>query len=355
MKHHVISEIERLVMAKPKEKPKATGLGTGSTLLNLACSGRSSWGWQLGHYYHFVGDSNSGKTWLTLTSLAEAANNPKFDNHTLDYVNVERGAIMDWRKFFGRKMVDRTQVTDNVLTVEQMFRHLERLAAAPRPFVSIVDALDPLMTNDEIKKSRKDASAAAKGQEEKGDFGTQKAKKLRSKMREVFNFLDGGESMIIFISHATMNIGFGAMFDPKTHGGGTALKYYAGLQLWSSVRGQLTKKARGHNLQQGIISKVRVKKNRITGRDRSVEIPIYNSFGIDDVGSMVDYLIDWQHWETSNKGQVVAPELNYEGKIAGLIRKVEDDGLEKELQLLTAKVWKEIEAEVAVERKSRYE
>jgi ATP-dependent DNA helicase RecG len=37
------------------------GLSTGSTLLNLATSGRASWGLYAGQYYLFVGDSNSGK------------------------------------------------------------------------------------------------------------------------------------------------------------------------------------------------------------------------------------------------------------------------------------------------------
>ena len=42
-------------------------LGTGSTLLNLAISGKTCGGFPAGKYVFFVGDSSSGKTFLALT------------------------------------------------------------------------------------------------------------------------------------------------------------------------------------------------------------------------------------------------------------------------------------------------
>jgi len=55
-------------------------LSTGSTLLNLACSGRVNGGFLKGFYYFIVGDSKSGKTFLSLTCLAEASINKDFDD-----------------------------------------------------------------------------------------------------------------------------------------------------------------------------------------------------------------------------------------------------------------------------------
>src|SRR3990172_2022287 len=75
-------------------------LSTGSTVCNLACSGNVKGGLVKGHYYLIVGDSAAGKTILVLTILAEAANNPNFDNHRLIYDPVEGGALFDMRKFF---------------------------------------------------------------------------------------------------------------------------------------------------------------------------------------------------------------------------------------------------------------
>jgi hypothetical protein len=87
--------------------PSSSYLSTGSTLLNLACSGKVSGGFIKGHYYHFVGDSSSGKTFLCLTCLAEAAINPHFDDYQLIHDDAENGSLFDFGKFFGPKMAGR--------------------------------------------------------------------------------------------------------------------------------------------------------------------------------------------------------------------------------------------------------
>src|SRR4051812_12715337 len=96
-----------------REKPmqnkpsKTTYVSTGSTRLNLAISGKSYGGFQKGTYNLFVGDSSSGKTFITLTTLAEAANNPAFDDYQLIYDPAEGGAKMDFGHFFGQKLAER--------------------------------------------------------------------------------------------------------------------------------------------------------------------------------------------------------------------------------------------------------
>ena len=66
---------------KKKKVVKLTAkdfVSTGSTLLNLACTGFPDRGFAKGYYYFIVGDSESGKTWLALTCLAEASINKNF-------------------------------------------------------------------------------------------------------------------------------------------------------------------------------------------------------------------------------------------------------------------------------------
>ena len=84
-------------------------LSTGSTMLNLAMTGSARKGFRTGHYYLFVGDSRSGKTWFCLSCLAEASIDKRFNDYRFIYDNRERGALMDIAYFFGRKAAERIE------------------------------------------------------------------------------------------------------------------------------------------------------------------------------------------------------------------------------------------------------
>jgi hypothetical protein len=144
------------------------------------------------------------------------------------------------------------------------------------------------------------------------------------------------------------------MFDPKTCSGGKALKFYACMELWSSVKTKIKRNVKGKDRELGTLAKVRVKKNRVTGRDRSVEIPIYHSFGIDDTGSMIDFLLSEKHW-SKKAGKVVASEFDLNEKPEKLIRLIEKKQLVSNLRQIVADVWNEIEDACKVRREKRYE
>ncbi len=149
-------------------------------------------------------------------------------------------------------------------------------------------------------------------------------------------------------------MGFGAMFEKQTRAGGRALKFYAMLELWSSVKNRLKKTVRGKAREIGIVAQVKVKKNRFTGKNRTVEIPIYHSFGFDDLGSCIDYLLAESHW-VKKGGDIYAKEFDFTGSREDLISHIETQNLEKQLRTLTGEVWAEIEEACVVQRKSRYE
>ena len=91
----------------------------------------------------------------------------------------------------------------------------------------------------------------------------------------------------------------------------------------------------------------------MTGQTPTVEIAIYPSFGIDDLGTCVDYLVD-EGWWKKQKQTIVAPELDLKATREKLIEHIEAQGLTKELQSLVGKCWKEILKESALHRKNRY-
>lgn len=342
-------------------KTKTKGLSSGSTLLNLACTNLTKSCFLPGHYYLFVGDSMSGKTFLALTCLAEACQDPAFANYDIVFDNSEHGALMDITKYFGKSVAERLQPPSTGAndipvyseTVEELYYHLHDRYENKKPFIYIVDSMDALTSSDEQETFEKQKKAHRKGREGPGSYGTSKAKANSHGLREAMSQLPKTGSILIVICQTRDAIGQFGFGDKKTRAGGRALRFYATLEIWSSIKGPIKKKVRGKERKVGICSKVQVKKNRILGRDRTVMIPIINNLGIDDVGSMIDYLVEEGYWKTGSGG-IRAKDFELTLPREQLITKIEDEDLEINLRNLTGKVWKSIESELEVKRKPRY-
>ena len=134
-------------------------LSTGSTLLNLACTGFPDRGFVKGRYYFIVGDSISGKTFLSLTCLAEASINPNFDKYRFIYDNAEDGALMDIEKFFGEKVYERMVAPSNNYSqsIEDFYYHVDDAIRLGQPFIYILDSMDALTSTVEISKFTRSA------------------------------------------------------------------------------------------------------------------------------------------------------------------------------------------------------
>jgi len=359
-------DIKKAILRKRK-KEILTGkdfLSTGSTLLNLACTGYPDRGFAKGRYYFIVGDSVSGKTWLSLTCLAEAAKNPNFKDYRFIYDNAEDGALMDIRKFFGKEVFERmvppgwkrdaSRFSMFSFTIEDFYYNMDDAIKDGKPFIYILDSMDSLSSEVEGNKFDSNKKASRKGEDSKGSYGDGKAKVNSAMLRRVIGkpLLRSG-SILIVINQTRDNIG-ALQFQPrKTRSGGHALDFYACLEMWSSVAGRIIKIVRGKKRQLGVYCKIKVKKNRITGRERTVTIPIYHSFGIDDIGSCIDYMLDEGDWEI-RVGEINAKELGIKGSKRKLVKIIEMDGLEKDLRELVGDVWNEIEDACKIRRKRRY-
>ena len=193
-----VNQLKSKLNRKPKPKRRITSdmlLSTGSTMLNLACTGRPLGGLIKGKYYLFVGDSASGKTILVLTILAEAANNPHFDNYRLIFDDIEGGALFDMAKFYGRKMasrlepprVDKDGAAVYSESVEDVYYNIDNAHQQwkkdGRPFIYFVDSMDSLMTGDDEEHFTKKKKAHEAGTQAKGSFGAAKPK-LNSRSEE---------------------------------------------------------------------------------------------------------------------------------------------------------------------------
>lgn len=336
-------------------------------MLNLACSDRTDVGFLDGHYYFLVGDSASGKTFLSLTCMAEAANDSRYDEYRFIYDNAEDGALMDMPKFFGRKMSDRLEPPRRSKeglpfyssTIEEFYYHLDDAFKAGKPFIYVLDSMDSISSEDEIdkfQKKKKSFKKSARGEEAPkvaGSFGDGKAKKNSANLRQIVPKLSSTGSILIVINQTRDNVGVFS-FEKKTRSGGHALRFYATLEIWSSIVEKMTKTVRGKKRKIGIVSQLQVKKNRLTGKETKVDVPIYWSTGIDDIGSCIDFLVDEEHW-SDKEGKLEASEFDFVGKKEDLVTKIESEGREKDLHVLVGELWNEIQVACQVKRKKRYQ
>ncbi len=356
-----IKSLKEKLQRKKTEKKPVEGLSTGSTLLNLACTGTPNIGFTKGRYFFIVGDSSSGKSFLSMTCLAEASINKAFDNYRFISDDVEDGLLMDKLKYFGKGVCERIEppagTRDNPKfssTVEEFYFHLDDALEQNKPFIYILDSMDGITTEDDVDKFKEKKKAYEKDKESSGSYGTSKAKANSRNMSQIIPRLRKSGSILIIISQTRDNIGFGSQFNPKTRSGGKALRFYATLEIWSSVREHIKKVVKGKQRDIGIVSQLRIKKNRQTGREPIIDVNILHSVGIDDIGSCVQYLIDEKHWKESN-GRVNASEFTATGlRTEDLIGYIEESNQEKKLKSLVTEVWREIEAGCSVTRKNRY-
>lgn len=337
-----------------------SALNTGSTLLNLACTDHPNYGFIKGGYYYIVGDSTSGKTWLILSCFAEAARNPAFNKYELIFDDVEGGAQMDVEHYFGKKVAQRIRWVSSE-TVQDHYRLMHDLIKAGRPFIMATDSQDALDSEYAEKKFGKQKKAAEEGQEAKGSFGDGKAKYHSENIRWVLSGLKRTGSIELMIGQTRDNLQ-PFSFEKKTRSGGKALRFYSSIEIWTSLGKKIKKKVRGKDKTVGINCIAEVRKNRITGKvgkDRSVVIPIYNGFGIDDVGALVDFLIAENHFtkkKVDGATQYYAECFKFRGKRSELINYIEQTNQEEKLKEEAARVWREIEDECQlVNRKKRYE
>lgn len=326
-------------------------VNSGSTLLNLALSDEVYGGWLTGHGVHLVGDSNTGKSMAAITALACAAHDPVFDDHELIDNDREQAREFDTEHLFGTKTKERIITPEWTETVEDWRNQLLKWLHGDKKFIYVMDSFDALSSRGE-----QEAVQAEMQGKKKGSMGAEKAKGSSQLWRMITGKLKKTSSMLILVSQTRENM------NPQTYSagmnkhfsGGQALRFYGNQRIFLAVVNQIKKK----NRVIGVQVKVKVDRTRLTGKKREVEFPIYYDYGIDDIGSMVDFLTiqskeDDGYWE-QKKQTIDAKDLGIEATRSRLIKAIEKEGLEDELRKLTGELWHDIEDSLKLDRKRKF-
>lgn len=343
--------------AKPKEQlsqlqdsnnmKEEDFLSTGITLVNLAMYGRTTGGISKGKMYRIAGRSQTGKTFLARTILAEACRRQSFDDYELIYDDVERGALMDTERFFGSKLVsrlipparDKTKKPLHSRYVSDFYKRLNKRLDTGKKVIWIEDSLDSLVPDVGTESKMTDGKARVNSQE----------------LRRLLTPLDETGSILILISQVRADMHAGpSYFGPQDIvAGGMAPEFFVTGEIILRKAKTISVKVGERNYPAGYIVQAHIKKNRISGKDRKVYFPFNPEVGLDDVGANVDFLIFTGHWK-KDKGKYKAGEFGLECSRDRLVREIEKSDRERELQVLVGRKWREIEEAISKPRKARY-
>lgn len=344
-----VAKAKKAMSARPTMERVLTNsdfLSMGLTLGNLSAYGRTYGGFVKGHVYRIIGKSQSSKTFLCKTILAEASINPAFADYELIYDDIERGGeLISTSKFFGARLAARmvpparskTKTPMYTRNTDEFYIRINKRLDAGKRFIWIPDSLDSLTGVDNNKMS------------------DGKAKTHSNELRKLIQGIKETGSILLLVQHAKVNMG--STWGGSITTGGASPEFYSTLDIWLSKM-ETIKKSLGtkyNDLEEpiGVRVQCHVKKNRINGTDRTFEFPLYYSYGIDDIGSCIEWLVKVNHWK-KDKGVFASEEFDFEGKESALIKKIEKEGLKKELQVLTGKIWREIDELLAVKRTPRF-
>ena len=354
-------------------------LSSGSTLLNLALTNHPDCGWKLGRMANVIGDSGAGKTVLCVTSIAETCNDKSKSDVNTKFDDAEHAFEFNVKKMFGKATKERLEMIDPPSeNIEHFSDNLSDAIKEGEPFIYVLDSFDSLGCEDDtkhIENERLIRQGKSKAKS-KGSYGTAKPKLASQLLREECGKLSDSKGALLIISQTRDNLN-AFSFEKKTRSGGKALKFYATHEVWVIYTGAIKEK----NRQIGAETEIKVRKNKITGKKRTIKLNVYDDYGLDNIGSCVDFLIEEKRWTFAGKDKEAAKkkvarvakeedEKSAVGKLidtkddlgdylpmsrAKLIQTIEDDELEEELKKATAACWWDIEQSLKPKRKAKYD
>jgi protein RecA len=262
-----------LVSAKPNLK----FIHSGCTGLDCILGG----GYALGRISNIVGDKSTAKTALATEALI---------NFIIQYPKGV-GAYREREYAFDREYaaamglpIDKIDFgpEEGWSTVEEFAKDFDKYLAQctkeKRPGLYVLDSLDSLSDEAEMKRDVGDAT-----------YGTAKAKALSEFFRKTAAKIESSRVHLMVISQVRDNIG--AMFGEKhKRSGGRALDFYSSQIIWLSHMGFLNKTIKKVRRPYGIEVKAKCKKNKVGLPFREFEFDFIFGYGVDDLAASISWL-----------------------------------------------------------------
>jgi RecA/RadA recombinase len=305
-------------------RPEITFLPTGCTLLDCVIGG----GWPFGRVVNIVGDKSTGKSLLAEEAMAnfhikypegkvyyretEAAFDESYfkalggkpetvdfgpdgvDTHwqTVEAIQNDLGVILDE---YDAVVAAKAKVLREKNKRKKGYTAKMALEAARKtmlPGLYIVDSLDALSSEAELRRAVKRRKAYVKGTQEEptGTYNLEKPKIMGEFFREEIKRIKRSKICIIIISQIRDRIGAMIRGVKYTRTGGKALDFYASIVLFLADLGKVPETRKGVTRVVAIKIKARATKNKITAPHRECEFELRFGYGVDDEYASLDFL-----------------------------------------------------------------
>ena len=331
-----VNEVANEIRQEKAKKEERIAFSSGSTLLNLALSDNPHHGFFPGKLVNIIGDSSAGKSFLLWTIFAEIAHDKRFDDYDIIYDEPEVSFEFDIPKLFGGKTEKRVRTDIRSETIEDFHDNVIKEVSKGKPIIYGLDSFDSLTSEAELKREVRD-----------GTYGMEKPKLAGIILRKICGKIADTGSAVFIISQTRDNIGvtFGSK---KTRSGGKALKFYSTHEMWLAVAGHI--KPKGREVGVDVIAKL--SKNKITGKLRTVGFPLIFDYGVDNLISMIDWLIEEKYWK--KEGRKIICDFAEPMSMDNLINHIQENNLTDGLISVVKTAWDDIEKSVATTRPPRY-
>jgi RecA/RadA recombinase len=283
--------------AEKSPAPAATYFTTGCTLLDLVVGGgRGKMGFKGGTLVNLVAIEAAGKTQLASESIAHNIHRTPGFWH--QYIDREHRFSFDTQALWGVSVCDPAEWVPD--TIEELDGYLGNLLEeAKTPGMIVVDSLDAFSTEETEQRAEKRSKQVDEGKDIKQDgsytvsTGTPKflSESLRIRMAQAST----KNTCLLFLSQVRSKLG-AMQFDPNKfiRNGGKALDHWCNDVVWLKPLRKLYvgKESDQSERVYGVVVKAWTTKNSTDRPFRECVYTILFDYGIDNIGSNVDFLFN---------------------------------------------------------------